>query len=107
MTKWVYDFSEGKKEMKELLGGKGANLADMTTLGVPVPFGFTVTTQACADYYEQGKKITDEVWSQVEEKLKVVEEKMGMKLGEPSNPLLVSVRSGAADRTDTNKGLLG
>jgi len=96
MTKWVYDFSEGKKEMKELLGGKGANLAEMTTLGVPVPFGFTVTTDACDAYYKEGEKLTEEMWSQILEKIKVTEEKMGMKFGDSENPLLFSVRSGAA-----------
>lgn len=96
MTKYVYDFSEGKKEMKELLGGKGANLAEMTTLGVPVPPGFTVTTEACAFYYENDKQITEEMVSEIREHVKKLEETLSMKFGDPENPLLVSVRSGAA-----------
>jgi pyruvate, orthophosphate dikinase len=94
--KWVYDFTEGKKEMKELLGGKGANLAEMTTLGVPVPFGFVVTTDACAKYNELDMKYPEGLWDEVEDKLKILEEKMGMKFGDNKDPLLVSVRSGAA-----------
>ncbi|MFW5746332.1 MAG: pyruvate, phosphate dikinase [Nanoarchaeota archaeon] len=94
--KWVYDFTEGKKEMKELLGGKGANLAEMTTLGIPVPFGFTVTTEACAEYYKEDKEFPEGLWTQVEDKLALLEEKMEMEFGNPENPLLVSVRSGAA-----------
>jgi len=94
--KYVYSFNEGKKEMKELLGGKGANLAEMTTMGIPVPPGFTITTEACDEFYKLGKKYPEAMLKQVEEKLKELEEKMDMKLGDPTNPLLVSVRSGAA-----------
>ena len=94
--KWVYSFEEGKKEMKKVLGGKGANLAEMTNIGIPVPPGFTVTTEVCAEYYKSGKKYPEGVWKQVEEKLAQLEKKMGAKLGNPENPLLVSVRSGAA-----------
>jgi len=94
--KYVYDFTEGKAEMKELLGGKGANLAEMTTLGIPVPFGFTITTETCDLYYKNGKKYPAGMMKQAEEKLLLLEKKMGMKFGDPSNPLLLSVRSGAA-----------
>ena len=96
MEKYVYDFSEGKADMKQLLGGKGANLAEMTSLKIPVPFGFTITTEACDQYYKNGKKYPSGMMEQVNEKLALLEKKMGMKLGDPSNPLLVSVRSGAA-----------
>jgi pyruvate,orthophosphate dikinase len=94
--KWVYGFEEGKKELKELLGGKGANLAEMTNIGVPVPPGFTLTTEACAEYSNLEKKYPEGLWNQVEGKLEELEKKMNMKLGDPENPLLVSVRSGAA-----------
>lgn len=94
--KWVYGFEEGKKEMKEVLGGKGANLAEMTNLGIPVPPGFTVTTEACAEYYEVGKKYPEGMQHQIDTKLAELEKNMDMKLGDPENPLLVSVRSGAA-----------
>ncbi len=94
--KWVYSFDEGKKEMKEVLGGKGANLAEMTNIGIPVPPGFTVTAEACAEYYELGKKYPEGMQNQIDTKLAELEKKMGMKLGDPENPLLVSVRSGAA-----------
>ncbi len=94
--KYVYDFSEGNASMKNLLGGKGANLAEMTKLGIPVPFGFTITTEACAEFYKNGKKYPAGMWEQVEKKLKLLEKKMGMVLGDPTKPLLVSVRSGAA-----------
>jgi len=94
--KYVYSFDEGKKEMKELLGGKGANLAEMTSLGIPVPPGFTITTEACDEFYKLGKKYPAGMLEQVEAKLKQLEEKMGKKLGDPVDPLLVSVRSGAA-----------
>ncbi len=94
--KWVYSFDEGKKELKKLLGGKGANLAEMTNLGIPVPPGFTITTEACAEYYNAGQKFPEGMWTQVEQKLQELEKKMDMKLGDPENPLLVSVRSGAA-----------
>lgn len=96
MTKWVYSFKEGKKEMKEVLGGKGANLAEMTTLGIPIPPGFTITAEACAEYYKQDKKYPKEVLDQIAEKLEELEQAMGKKLGDPDDPLLVSVRSGAA-----------
>ncbi len=96
MTKYVYGFKEGKKEMKELLGGKGANLAEMTSIGLPVPPGFTITTEACDKYYKDGKKLSEEVLNQVWEKLKELEKDMGKKLGDEKDPLLVSVRSGAA-----------
>ncbi len=95
MPKYVYSFDEGNKEMKELLGGKGANLAEMTSLGLPIPPGFTITTEVCQLYYENDKKLPQEVIEQIEEKLKELEEKTGKKLG-GENPLLVSVRSGAA-----------
>ncbi len=93
--KWVYLFSEGDAGMKELLGGKGANLAEMTKLGLPVPQGFTITTEACTQYYEDGKKINDEIQSQIMEHIKKMEEITGKKFGDVENPLLVSVRSGA------------
>ncbi|MBT3406970.1 pyruvate, phosphate dikinase [Candidatus Woesearchaeota archaeon] len=93
--KYVYSFDEGDKSMKKLLGGKGANLAEMTTLGIPVPPGFTVTTEACAKYYELGQKYPEGVFEEVREHVKKVEEKMGAVLG-GENPLLLSVRSGAA-----------
>ena len=95
MTKWVYLFKEGKADMKNLLGGKGANLAEMTNLGLPIPQGFTVTTEACTDYYDSGKKIRDEIKDQVFAALKTLEEQQGKKFGDTENPLLVSVRSGA------------
>ncbi|MGN1323545.1 MAG: pyruvate, phosphate dikinase [Bacilli bacterium] len=95
MTKFVYLFNEGNAEMKNLLGGKGANLAEMTNLGLPIPQGFTVTTEACTDYYNSGKKITDEIKNQIFEALGKLEEEQGKKFGDESDPLLVSVRSGA------------
>lgn len=95
MSKFVYLFNEGNSGMKEILGGKGANLAEMTRIGLPVPFGFTISTEACNAYYEAGKSITPEVQAQVLEALGELEEKTGKKLGNPENPLLVSVRSGA------------
>ncbi len=94
-TKWVYDFSEGSKEQKALLGGKGANLAEMTNLGLPVPPGFTITTDACRFYLEHGRT-PDELTAQVSEHLASLEKAMGKTLGDPVDPLLVSVRSGAA-----------
>ncbi len=93
--KWVYMFSEGNATMRTLLGGKGANLAEMTNLGLPVPQGFTITTEACTQYYEDGRMINDEILGQVEEALTKLEEITGKKFGSRSNPLLVSVRSGA------------
>ncbi len=93
--KWVYMFKEGNADMRNLLGGKGANLAEMTNLGLPIPQGFTVTTEACTDYYTQGGKISDEINEQILEALKKVEEINGKKFGDNADPLLVSVRSGA------------
>ena len=95
MAKWVYMFKEGNANMKNLLGGKGANLAEMTNLGLPIPQGFTVTTEACTDYYNSGKKVTEEVQSQIFEALGKLEEIQGKKFGDNEDPLLVSVRSGA------------
>ena len=95
MTKYVYLFSEGNGSMRELLGGKGANLAEMINLGMPVPFGFTVTTEACNRYYEDGERIHEEIEKEVFESLEKLEAKLGKKLGDKENPLLVSVRSGA------------
>ncbi len=95
MTKWVYKFSEGNASMRELLGGKGANLAEMTGLGMPIPQGFTVTTEACTDYYNSGKKVRDEISRQVFEAISWLEEINGKKFGDINDPLLVSVRSGA------------
>ena len=94
-AKWVYLFKEGSADMRNLLGGKGANLAEMTNLGLPIPQGFTVTTEACTDYYDQGKKISDEIQAQIFEALKKLEEMQGKKFGDTEDPLLVSVRSGA------------
>ena len=94
-NKWVYLFEEGNADMRNLLGGKGANLAEMTNLGLPIPQGFTVTTEACTDYYNSGKMITDEIQGQIFEALSKLEEKQGKKFGDTENPLLVSVRSGA------------
>ena len=95
MTKWVYLFSEGNANMRELLGGKGANLAEMTSLGLPVPQGFTITTEACTQYYEDGREINDEIQEQINEYIVKMEEITGKKFGDKENPLLVSVRSGA------------
>jgi len=95
MSKFVYLFAEGNATMRNLLGGKGANLAEMTGLGLPVPHGFTVTTEACTKYYEDGKVLAQEVVDQIFAALKVVEEQQGKKFGDNANPLLVSVRSGA------------
>ena len=94
-NKWVYMFEEGDMTMRNLLGGKGANLAEMTKIGLPVPQGFTVTTEACTQYYEDGRKINDEIMTQVMEGVKKMEEINGKKFGDHQNPLLVSVRSGA------------
>ena len=93
--KYVYMFAEGNASMRELLGGKGANLAEMSSLGLPVPFGFTISTEACTAYYDDGKKINDDIMAQVKESLAKLEEQAGKKLGDENNPLLVSVRSGA------------
>ena len=95
MAKWVYLFTEGNADMRNLLGGKGANLAEMTNLGLPIPQGFTVTTEACTEYYNSGKNITDEIKTQIFDALKILEEKQGKKFGDTKDPLLVSVRSGA------------
>ena len=95
MTKFVYSFSEGNKDMRELLGGKGANLAEMTNIGLPVPRGFTVTTEACNQYYADGEKISETVEKEIFEKLAELESITGKKLGDLKNPLLVSVRSGS------------
>ena len=91
----MYSFNEGSKDMKDLLGGKGANLAEMTKIGLPVPFGFTVTTEACNRYYDEGKKIGDDIVASIFEKLEELENTTGKKFGDVENPLLVSVRSGA------------
>ena len=93
--KWVYLFSEGNKDMRELLGGKGANLAEMTNLGLPVPQGFTITTEACTQYYEDGRQINDEISGQIADYIGKMEEITGKQFGSRDNPLLVSVRSGA------------
>ena len=95
MTKFVYSFNEGNKEMRNLLGGKGANLAEMTGIGLPVPSGFVVTTEACNQYYTDNMVISDEVKKQIFDKLEELENKSGKKMGDSSNPLLVSVRSGS------------
>ncbi|MBR2190650.1 MAG: pyruvate, phosphate dikinase [Eubacterium sp.] len=94
-NKWVYLFSEGNADMRELLGGKGANLAEMTNIGLPVPQGFTITTEACTQYYEDGRKINDEIQGQINDYIVKMEEITGKKFGDAENPLLVSVRSGA------------
>ncbi|XCP86648.1 pyruvate, phosphate dikinase [Roseburia hominis] len=94
-TKWVYMFTEGNATMRNLLGGKGANLAEMTNLGIPVPQGFTITTEACTQYYEDGRQINDEIMGQIMEAITKMEAVTGMKFGDKENPLLVSVRSGA------------
>src|ERR1700722_2801947 len=98
--KYVYSFgggsAEGRSDMKDLLGGKGANLAEMSVIGIPVPPGFTITTEVCASYYEAGKKLPEAVRPQVEAALKQVEAIAGKSFGDAADPLLVSVRSGAA-----------
>ncbi len=94
-NKWVYLFSEGNADMRELLGGKGANLAEMTNIGLPVPQGFTITTEACTQYYEDNREINDEIQGQINEYIGKMEEITGKKFGDKENPLLVSVRSGA------------
>ena len=94
-NKWVYTFKEGNMTMRNLLGGKGANLAEMTEIGLPVPQGFTITTEACTQYYEDGRKINDEIMAQTMEGVKWMEEVNGKKFGDLKNPLLESVRSGA------------
>ena len=93
--KYVYLFSEGDSSMRDLLGGKGANLAEMTNLGFPVPQGFTITTQACIRYYEEGELICNDILEEIDEKITQFEQITGKKCGDSKNPLLVSVRSGA------------
>ena len=93
--KFVYLFSEGNATMREILGGKGANLAEMTQIGLPVPQGFTISTEACTQYYEDGRQINDEIQAQIMEYIGKMEEITGKKFGDKENPLLVSVRSGA------------
>ncbi|MBR3906286.1 MAG: pyruvate, phosphate dikinase, partial [Clostridia bacterium] len=93
--KYVYLFKEGDASMRELLGGKGANLAEMTKIGLPVPQGFTISTEACTQYYEDGRKINDEIQAEIMEYVTKMEEITGKKFGDKENPLLVSVRSGA------------
>lgn len=95
MKKWVYKFEEGAADMRNLLGGKGANLAEMTNLGLPVPQGFTITTEACTQYYEDGREINDEIRAEIDRYITWLEQTTGKKFGDVSNPLLVSVRSGA------------
>ena len=95
MAKWVYLFREGNADMRNLLGGKGANLAEMTNLGLPIPPGFTVTTEACTDSYNHGRSISEEIQTQIFDALALLEERLGKKFGDTENPLLVSVRSGA------------
>ena len=94
-TKWVYLFSEGNKDMRDLLGGKGANLAEMINAKLPVPPGFTITTEASIAYFENNKEFPEGMWEQVLEAIKTLEKQTGKKFGDPSNPLLVSARSGA------------
>ena len=112
MKQYVYSFKEGNKDMRVILGGKGANLAEMTSIGLPVPQGFTVSTEACTAYYEDGKQISPEICAQIDNKLAELEAETGKKLGDPTNPLLVSVRSGARESmpgmmdTVLNLGLL-
>ena len=93
--KYVYLFTEGNGKMRELLGGKGANLAEMTNLGLPVPQGFTISTEACTQYYADGRKINDEIREQIMDYVGKMEKITGKKFGDLENPLLVSVRSGA------------
>ena len=95
MTKYVYAFKEGNKDMRNLLGGKGANLAEMTNLGLPIPQGFTITTEACINYYDNGKKVSKEIEEQIFKALEELEQEQGKKFGDIKEPLLVSVRSGA------------
>ena len=95
MKKFVYDFNEGNMSMKNLLGGKGANLAEMINIGLPVPSGFTITTEACNKFYKDNKIISNMLEKEIFEHIKILEEKTGKKFGDLKNPLLVSVRSGA------------
>ena len=96
MKKYVYSFNEGSKDMRDLLGGKGANLAEMSRIGLPVPFGFTVTTEACSRYYEEDRTIAEDIRADIAVKLEDLEHVTGKNFGSKENPLLVSVRSGAA-----------
>ena len=96
MEKYVYLFDEGNKDLRSLLGGKGANLAEMTNMGLPVPYGFTVTTEACNLYFKENECLNEIVQKQILKGVKMVEEKTGKKLGDTQNPLLLSVRSGSA-----------
>src|SRR5690348_9662509 len=96
MTRYVYDFDEPSDGGRELLGGKGIGLAEMTQMGVPVPAGFTITTDACRAYMSNGKQLPDGLGAEVEEHLRALEERTGKRFGDPDDPLLVSVRSGAA-----------
>ena len=93
--KYVYLFTEGNGSMRELLGGKGANLAEMTNIGLPVPQGFTISTEACTQYYEDGRRINEDIQAQIMENVTKLEGITGKKFGDKENPLLVSVRSGA------------
>lgn len=95
MTKYVYDFEDGNKEMRDLLGGKGANLAEMTKIGLPVPKGFIVTTEACNKYYDDNKILSDEIINEIFAEIEILEAKTGKKMGDINNPLLLSVRSGS------------
>jgi pyruvate,orthophosphate dikinase len=95
MTKFVYLFKEGNASMRELLGGKGANLAEMTNLDLPVPPGFTITTEACNAYYDQGEQISEAIAEEIRQSLKTLQDETGKELGNPERPLVVSVRSGA------------
>ena len=95
MEKFVYSFNEGSKDMRSLLGGKGANLAEMTKIGLPVPFGFTISTDACKDYLDKGGVLSEEIVKEVYDHLAELEHVMGKSFGDIENPLLVSVRSGA------------
>ena len=95
MKKYVYLFKEGNASMRELLGGKGANLAEMTKIGLPVPQGFTISTEACTQYYEDGRQINPDIMAEIMENIEKMEEITGKKFGDKENPLLVSVRSGA------------
>ncbi|MGM0437921.1 MAG: PEP/pyruvate-binding domain-containing protein, partial [Bacillota bacterium] len=95
MTKYIYSFNEGKKEMKPLLGGKGANLSEMSNIGLPVPPGFVITTEACLDYLKKGENLNEDLKENIFDHLKDLEEKNNKKFGDNEDPLLVSVRSGA------------
>ena len=94
MKKYVYLFNEGNKDMRDLLGGKGANLAEMCNMGLPVPLGFTVTTEACKQYYQDNEELNEDIKTEILITLKKLESEVGKKIGDPENPLLLSVRSG-------------